>query len=124
MEPTHGKSHEEKVFRIPPEFQEFLPSFVGSAREHIDAIDQGLLKLEKKGSPSENAIKNISRNAHSLKGAAMTMGVDEMADLCHIMEDLIREIQEGRTAVEPEVFDVLFQANDTSHGSFTQTYWA
>ncbi|OQY47534.1 MAG: hypothetical protein B6240_05835 [Desulfobacteraceae bacterium 4572_87] len=114
MDDSHGKSHEKKGSRIPPEFQEFLPSFIASAREHIDAIDQGLLKLEKKGSPSEEAIKSISRNAHSLKGAAMTLGVDEMADLCHSMEDLIREIQEERTEAGPEVFDVLFQANDTN----------
>jgi len=52
---------------------------------------------------------------HTEKGAAMTMGVDEMADLCHSMEDLIREIQEGRTGAKPEVFDVLFQANDTNN---------
>ena len=115
MKPTHGESDGENISRIPPEFQEFLPSFVGSAREHIDAIDQGLLKLEKKGSPSEDVIKSISRNAHSLKGAAMTMGVDDMADLCHSMEDLIREIQEGRTEAKPEVFDVLFQANDANN---------
>ena len=115
MKPTHGASDGENISRIPPEFQEFLPSFVGSAREHIDAIDQGLLKLEKKGPISEDVIKSISRNAHSLKGAAMTMGVDEMADLCHSMEDLIREIQEGRTEAKPEVFDVLFQANDANN---------
>ena len=115
MEPTCGKSHEGKIFRIPPEFKEFLPSFVGSAREHIDAIDQGLLELEKKGLSAEDAIKNISRNAHSLKGAAMTMGIDKMADLCHSMEDLIREIQEEGTAVGPEVFDVLFQTNDANN---------
>ena len=115
MEPTDGKSHGERVFRIPPEFKEFLPGFVDSAREHIDAIDQGLLELEKKGLSAEDVIKNILRNAHSLKGAAMTMGVNEMADLCHGMEDLIREIQEGRTAAGPEVFDVLFQANDTNN---------
>ena len=115
MESTYGESHGEKVFRIPPEFKEFLPGFVDSAREHIDAIDQGLLELEKKGLSAEDVIKNILRNAHSLKGAAMTMGVDEMADLCHGMEDLIREIQEGRTSAEPEVFDVLFTANDTNN---------
>ena len=115
MEPTYGESHGERVFRIPPEFKEFLPGFVDSAREHINAIDQGLLELEKKGLSAEDVIKNILRNAHSLKGAAMTMGVDEMADLCHGMEDLIREIQEGRTSAEPEVFDVLFTANDTNN---------
>ncbi len=115
MKPTHGKSDGENGSRVPSEFQEFLPSFIGSAREHIDAIDQGLLELEKKGASDKDVIKRISRNAHSLKGAAMTIGIDEMADLCHSMEDLIREIQEGRKEAEPEVFDLLFQVNDANN---------
>ena len=115
MKTTRGKSRGEKVFRIPPQFQEFLPSFVDSAREHIDAIDQGLLELEKKGLSAEDVINNITRNAHSLKGAAMTMGIDEIADLCHGMEDLIREIQEERAKFGPEIFDILFKANDANN---------
>ena len=77
-------------------------------------MDQGLLRLEKKGISDGEAIRSISRNAHSLKGAAMTIGVDEMATLCHRLEDLIREIGEGRLAADPSVFDALFMANDAN----------
>jgi len=114
MKPTQGKSDPEKTSRVPPELEAFLPSFVESAREHIAGMDQGLLQLEKMGSSDTEAIKNISRNAHSLKGAAMTIGVDEMAALCHSMEDLIQEIHEGRVPPDPSVFDALFQANDAN----------
>ncbi len=114
MKPVEGKPQMEKPSRIRPEFREFLPSFLESAREHIDAMDQGLLRLEKKGISDGEAIRSISRNAHSLKGAAMTIGVDEMATLCHRLEDLIREIGEGRLAADPSVFDALFMANDAN----------
>ena len=113
--PTKGEIDPQKASRLPPELEEFLPGFIESAREHIDAIDQGLLKLEKMGASDKESIKSISRNAHSLKGAAMTMGVDEMAALCHSMEDLIREIHEGRLVPDPSVFDVLLQANDANN---------
>ncbi len=115
MEPMEEKSDPKNQSPIPPELREFLPSFIGSARDHIGAIDQGLLQLEKKGTSDPEPMKSILRNAHSLKGAAMTIGIDEMASLCHTMEDLIREIHEGRVGAEPKVFDVLFQANDTNN---------
>lgn len=114
MKPTESNPDQEKASRIRSEFREFLPSFLESAREHIDAMDQALLRLEKKGISDREAIRSISRNAHSLKGAAMTIGVDEMATLCHRLEDLIREIDQGRLAADPSVFDALFMANDAA----------
>ena len=113
MKPTDREPDGEEVSRVSPEFQEFLPSFIASAREHIAAIDQGLLDLEK-DPHAEDAAINIARNAHSLKGASMTMGISEMAHLCHGMEDLMREIREKRIPAESRVFDALFQANDTN----------
>jgi two-component system chemotaxis sensor kinase CheA len=104
MKPGPEGDDREKGICILPEFEEFLPGFIGSAREHIEAIDQGLLKLEKGGLSEEDAVKSISRNAHSLKGAAMTMGVNPMADICHTMEDLIRKMDEGSVAAAPGGF--------------------
>ncbi len=115
MKPGPEGDDREKETCIPPEFEEFLPGFIGSAREHIEAIDQGLLKLEKGGVSEKDASKSIWRNAHSLKGAAMTMGIDPMADICHAMEDLIRKMDEGSMAAAPEIFDALFQANDMNN---------
>ncbi len=114
MTPARETSTSKRLFRVPQELEGFLPSFVGSAREHIAAIDQALLDLEKREASDPQTITAISRNAHSLKGAAMTIGVDEMATLCHRMEDLIREMDKGRLSPEPAVFDILFQANDAN----------
>lgn len=114
MTTTRETFDSKRVFRVPPELDGFLPSFVGSAREHIAAIDQALLNLEKKGLSDSQAMTAIARNAHSLKGAAMTIGIDEMATLCHSMEDLIREMNEGGLTPEPALFDILFQANDAN----------
>jgi two-component system chemotaxis sensor kinase CheA len=99
---------------IKEEFKEFLPGFVASAREHLDGIEQGLLRLEKSGPADGDAVTRISRNAHSLKGAAMTLGLEEMAEICHSLEDLIRGVHDGRISSEPPVFEALFQANDAN----------
>ena len=72
-----------------------------------------MLKLEKNPNAKDAAV-NIARNAHSLKGAAMTIGISEMAHLCHTMEDLMEEIRDERIPAESKVFDALFQANDAN----------
>jgi len=112
MNPTDKDLHPKEDSPLSPNFREYLPNFIESAREHIDAINQGLLHFEKEGSGDSESLSRISRNAHSLKGAAMTMGLGNITSLCHHMEDIIREIREHRMETDPETFDVLFQAND------------
>lgn len=112
MNPTDKDLHPNEDSPLSSNIREYLPSFIESAREHIDAINQGLLHFEKEGSGDSESLSRISRNAHSLKGAAMTMGLGNITSLCHHMEDIIREIREQRMETDPETFDVLFQAND------------
>ena len=112
MDISDDDLHPKEGCILPPNIMEFLPGFIESAREHIDAINQGLLRLEKEGPGDSQSLSGISRNAHSLKGAAMTMGLGNITSLCHHMEDIIREIREQRMATGPETFDVLFQTND------------
>lgn len=112
MNSTDEDLHPKEDSPLPPHIREFLPGFIESAREHIDAINQGLLHLEKEGPGDSESLSGISRNAHSLKGAAMTMGLGNITSLCHHMEDIIREIREQRMVTDPETFDVLFQTND------------
>jgi len=75
MNPTDKDLHPKEDSPLSPNFREYLPNFIESAREHIDAINQGLLHFEKEGSGDSESLSRISRNAHSLKGAAMTMGL-------------------------------------------------
>ncbi len=112
MNPTDKDLHPKEDSPLSSNIREYIPSFIESAREHIDAINQGLLHFEKEGSADSESLSRISRNAHSLKGAAMTMGLGNITSLCHHMEDIIREIREQRMETDPETFDVLFQTND------------
>jgi two-component system chemotaxis sensor kinase CheA len=112
MNPTDKDLHSEEDAPLLSNIREYLPGFIESAREHIDAINQGLLRLEKEGAGDTESLSRISRNAHSLKGAAMTMGMSNITSLCHQMEDIIREIREQKMATGSETFDVLFQTND------------
>ncbi len=112
MNSTDGDLHPKEAPPLPPNIREFLPGFIESSREHIQAINQELLRFEREGPENSESLANISRNAHSLKGAAMTMGLGAITSLCHHLEDLIREVREKRLEAGPETFDVLFRISD------------
>lgn len=59
--------------------------FVEEAREHLSAMDRGLVALEDR--PDAETLDGLYRAAHSLKGAAGTLGYDDIASLAHAFED-------------------------------------
>ena len=94
------------------DMESLLPDFIASARDNVDNINRGLLRLEKEPSDRE-WLRGVYRSAHSLKGSALTMGFIRMGGLAHQMEDVLREVQMGQLRVAGEVCDALFEANDT-----------
>ena len=89
-----------------------IPLFVESAVEHLQTITQGLLECEKSVPPAPDAVQSISRHLHSLKGAAMSMELNNISHLCHAMEDVLRAVQEGQTQAGEEIYNALFEASD------------
>ncbi len=88
-----------------------LPDFIAAARDNVEAINRGLSSLEKEPSNSE-VLQEVYRNAHSLKGSAMTMGFERMGKLAHYMEDVLRALQKEQLEITPEARDALFETND------------
>ena len=84
--------------------------YVAESRENLENIVKHLLVLEK-GS-NENAIAEIFRSAHSLKGMSASMGFDDMEQICHAMEDIFQSLRNGDLHVDTEVIDLLLKAAD------------
>ncbi|OJY16826.1 MAG: hypothetical protein BGO98_11590 [Myxococcales bacterium 68-20] len=62
------------------------------AREILDVLSQGILKLETRGASSaarKADIDRLLRASHTLKGAAGVVGHDAIAKLAHRMEELL-----------------------------------
>jgi chemotaxis protein histidine kinase CheA len=93
------------------DMEPLLPDFIAAARDNVEAINRGLSSLEKEPSDSE-VLQEVYRNAHSLKGSAMTMGFERMGKLAHYMEDVLRALQKEQLPVTPEACDALFETND------------
>jgi two-component system chemotaxis sensor kinase CheA len=94
--------------------QQLINSFKAEQSEHVQKINQGLLALEKNPpAPEQQAIlKEIFREAHSLKGAARAVGVTIVESLGHTLEELLLAAKENRLTFSPELFDLLYQALD------------
>jgi len=90
---------------------QYLSMFIEEAKEHLQTLNEQLLVLEKE--PDNNdAINEIFRAAHSLKGMSGTMGYVKMQRLTHKMEDVFSEIRDGKVQVNAELVDLLFQCLD------------
>ena len=94
---------------------QYLGIFLDEAREHIQSLSDQMMILEQEPE-NQDAISEIFRAAHSLKGMAGTMGYKRLQHLTHVTEDCFSDIRSGSMKVTSELMDVLFQALDAIEG--------
>ncbi|MDA3129254.1 chemotaxis protein CheW [Aliibacillus thermotolerans] len=90
---------------------EYLEVFIDESEEHLQAINDNLLKLENEPD-NMDIVSEIFRSAHTLKGMGATMGFEDLANLTHNMENVLDLIRNGELEVTPEVMDIIFDAVD------------
>ncbi len=94
--------------------QELLETFRIEAKEHLQSLTTGLLKLEKTDADAQQPlIEGIFRDAHSLKGAARAVDMADIEQLCQAMEDVFACCKRGELTLTPAGFDVLHRTLDT-----------
>lgn len=96
---------------LDPENEELLKDFFVEAELQVEALESNFLALENNPTNSD-AIDEIFRAAHTLKGAAATVQMNELADFTHLVEDVLDAIRDGRVLVEAEMVDLLLQSID------------
>ncbi|MCM3488011.1 chemotaxis protein CheA [Alkalihalophilus marmarensis] len=90
---------------------EYLDVFLDESQEHLQSINDHLLKLEQ--TPDDlSIVGEVFRSAHTLKGMAATMGFEDLAHLTHNMENVLDLIRNQKLSVTSEVMDVVFLAVD------------
>ena len=95
--------------------EEYRQLFLSEALENFEELNRLFIDLEK-DHKNKKVIANIFRIIHTLKGNAMGMGYDKIAELAHVMEDVFGAIKEGEIKLERELVDSLFRANDKLGG--------
>jgi two-component system chemotaxis sensor kinase CheA len=97
----------------------YLALFVSESKEHLDALSQGLVRLERAGAEGEDPaplVDEIFRHAHSVKGMAAAMQQEGIALVAHRAEDLIGALRARGGVPGAEVVDVLLAATDVISG--------
>ncbi|MCG1026798.1 chemotaxis protein CheA [Virgibacillus halodenitrificans] len=91
------------------ETSQYIDMFLDESREHLQAVNDNLLHLEKQ--PDDLSIVNeIFRSAHTLKGMAATMGYEDISALTHKMENVLDKIRNSELMVNTHIIDIIFQA--------------
>ncbi|HOX46390.1 MAG TPA: chemotaxis protein CheA [Myxococcota bacterium] len=93
------------------ELEAILPVFVEEAHDHLDLLDRTLLELEKQPDSQEHHLQ-LLRSAHSLKGAAATVELDQLAEFAHALEELIDRLHRGQIPNAGAGIELLFQSVD------------
>ncbi|MCT1902268.1 chemotaxis protein CheA [Oceanobacillus sojae] len=91
--------------------QQYLDIFLDESQEHLQSINDFLLKLEEDSSNLEY-VHEIFRSAHTLKGMAATMGYEDIASLTHKMENVLDLIRNEELVTNTKIIDTLFIAID------------
>ena len=88
-----------------------LDLFRLEAEAQKQVLDTGLLILERDPA-NASQLEACMRAAHSLKGAARIVGLDNGVQVAHAMEDLLVAAQEGLLRLLPDHIDALLQGSD------------
>ena len=85
--------------------------FRAECLEHATNIETGLLRL---GQSSDSALllDDIFREAHSLKGAARMLGLRDIQNLAHDLENTLDEARQGNIVIEGREIPPLLQKLD------------
>lgn len=89
--------------------KKFIPKFTDEAINHIAAMNDGLLKLEKSFDHMET-LDQIFRSAHTIKGSSKILSLDEVTNVAQCLENTLSSLREQKVSPSKELFSLLFKA--------------
>jgi len=95
------------------QFDETLQIFIDESLEHLADIQNDLLAIEAAGADiDENLVNKVYRAAHSIKGGAGFMGLTNIKNLTHEMENILGKIRSREMVPNAEIINILLLASD------------
>jgi two-component system chemotaxis sensor kinase CheA len=96
---------------LDPRNEELLKDFFEEAQSQVELLEANVLVLE--GEPdNRDAVDEIFRAAHTLKGGAATVEMRELSEFTHLVEDVLDRIREGDIRVSGPLVDSLLASID------------
>ncbi len=91
--------------------EELLKDFFSEAEQQVETLESNILVIENDPSNRE-AVDEIFRAAHTLKGGSATVEMTELSGFTHVVEDLLDEVRSDKVSITEEVVDVLLTSID------------
>ncbi|MDI6711910.1 MAG: response regulator [Anaerosomatales bacterium] len=89
----------------------FIQKFQEEATEYLQRLNEGVITLE--GDPkNRELIEQMLRDAHTLKGSSRMVGLLDISDVAHRLEDIMVKIRDGEMDFDPSMSDAFFEALD------------
>lgn len=97
-------------FTFEPDDLEILHGIVEECSEHLNGIEEGILKLEMGFTPE--LLDSVFRAMHSIKGVASFLELTPIKDTAHVLESFLTDIKKGQYGSSSEITDALLRGVD------------
>jgi len=93
------------------ENRDLLEEFVNEATEHLDQIEEALLKVEHNPT-AKDSVHSLFRSFHTIKGVSGFLQLDPINALSHQVESLLDLAREDQLILDSDIVSLLLQARD------------
>lgn len=93
------------------EMDEIISEFVTEAEETLDRIDPLFVELENRGY-DKDMLNEIFRGMHTLKGAAGFLGFQQIVDVAHRAESIMKRLRDNGIAPSRGLMDIILTSVD------------
>lgn len=93
------------------DMSQFYQAFFEESEELLAQAEHLLLGIDL-SSPDPEELNAIFRAAHSIKGGAATFGMTDMAEITHVLENLLDRIRKNEMVMTADHVDVFLAAKD------------
>lgn len=91
--------------------EEELPVFMAEVDEHLQVLDDILIRLERE-EPDSELIQTVFRSAHTIKGMSGMIGHKRMTNLTHTLENILDGVRKNSIPISKQLFDLCLEAVD------------
>ncbi len=100
---------------VDPMLQGLVAGFAVEAQEVVQKVTMDLLELEREGLETDALTKlyvRLGRHLHTLKGSAASLGMQDLSDIAHKLEDALAPLKAHPQKMPRPVVDVLLHGLD------------
>ncbi len=98
---------------------DLLNIFWVEVNEHLETLNSQMLQVEMIAPGEEKyqgAVRELNRVAHSMKGAARTVGITVIETIAHYMEEVFAAAMNNQLGLSPEIADTMYDGIDLIQG--------